>query len=251
MSSISNAYKLQIEKLTNKINQVILENRKLYRYISEAAPASDAGVSTIPGKEQTLSADTGVLQYTPTTPDYSSTRNYPWDNPSYFNPGTYDTDGNGVLEGKELQNYLEALKRVWEWFFRQFGYNSQSDIEWKEWLEKYWEIYPYFIPPDANPLGYPAGIPGVYRPASIIPFGMTWDQWQIFWKYFYQTDGVNPGGVFPHGPGMPIDVGSPAWWEAVRKMRQILGNPNWLPFMNPYWLEQWTQQGNSWPPQEP
>ena len=69
--------------------------------------------------------------------------------------------------------------------------------------------------------------------------------------YIYETDGVNPGGMFPHGPGMPVEVGSPAWWEAVRKMRQILNNPNWLPFMNPYWLEQWTQQGNSWPPQEP
>ena len=248
MSSISNAYKLQIEKLVNKINQLILENRKLYRYISEAAPASGAEVDTLPGKEQTLSADTGVLQYT--APQQQSTTttapinmdSRPWErDPDWLNPNAMSPE-----------EYLRRLFLLWEWFFKQFGWNNQYDQQHRDWMRENWKVFPYFIPTDANPFGYPPGIPGVYRPGQIAPFGgMTWTQWQDFLRRVYEGQGSNPDGGSLWYPGIPVEVGSPAWWDAINKIRQQLNNPNWFPVMNPYWLQRWLEQGNTWPPQEP
>jgi len=47
MSSISNAYKLQIEKLTNKINRLILENRKLNNFICEGDDTTGGSVLAV------------------------------------------------------------------------------------------------------------------------------------------------------------------------------------------------------------
>jgi hypothetical protein len=245
MSSIASAYKLQIEKLTNKINQIILENRKLYNFICEAAPSTPS-VDTIPGKEQTLSADTGNVQYAapqqvlPT--ETQSLNNRPWErDPDWLNPNAMSPE-----------EYLRRLFLLWEWFFRQFGWNNQYDHQHRDWMKQNWERFPYFIPTDANPFGYPPGIPGVYRPGHIAPFGnMTWTQWQEWLRRVYEGQGTNPDGGSLWYPGIPVDVGSQEWWDAVEHMRRVTGNPNWFPVMNPYWLQRWLENGNTWPPQQP
>jgi hypothetical protein len=227
MSSISSAYKLQIEKLTNKINQLILENRKLNNFIYEGNDTTGGSGTGGSGTGGSGGGSKGPPAWTPNTIPGMKPDQYP------INPdssGDYDElnrrrqvptmdqyyDPNNP---NWFAEYLQALLNYYDTRFGGFG------AQWWQRYGKQVENFPYL--PDTGQSGATPMFPSEI-PTGLLPFSAEWWQWWLGLQQLGRAPALNPiwlqrwfeevqkyGGQWTVSPqGFPILV-PPSNWPQI------------------------------------
>ena len=254
MSSISNAYKLQIEKLTNKINRLILENRKLNNFICEGddtTGGSGTGGSGTGGSG--TSRPSGPPSWTPTSIPGMKPG---WENNPYYRPGLGANPMRPTDRGPSLSDYYDPNNPDWFKDYMQalinyFRFRWQGTSPWWKMWGHNFTNQPYLPTSTDHQNG-----PVFGNPNGLIPFTPAWWEWwnstgqnsyQLNPSWLQELFRRYPGNWQVNSNGMPIFTPPPEWGppDIDPNGNNGVAGPDWNPHPNDfrrYYFNETTQR---------